>query len=356
MKKTKEEQEAEYNRLYQLLSSLSSKPNQEVSLQSILEGKVDSPQNEVVIPHVEPVVPEPPPQPKRIKRPTFKKETPSWKDGSVLSFLFKGSPTVQPTHFEKRTGPKGLKALKAAKAKAKKASKSDTPVQEEPPKTALQEDDKEKMVQEARAKSPSAPPFGNRLPEKTDFEGSIQTRELSTQITEIQRHPCNTSQIDIKMGSNASDTNSIPSTSCPSLLVAEPSKGRYSHTRKNTKAGAPKRGRPPRPIQVLTIDIPPPSCNACMQTFPSEAAYHAHRESSVLCQQWLNLESTKPHSTMPIHLFVEDILMKMITGDKPHQCRFCKEQFESSAQHQMHFYQSRICNRFAHHEFSKRVI
>ena len=339
MKKTKEEQEAEYNRLYQLLSSLSSKPNQEVSLQSILEGKVDSPQNEVVIPHAEPVIPEPSPPPKRIKRPTFKKETPSWKDGSVLSFLFKGSPTVQPTHFEKRTGPKGLKALKAAKAKAKKAAKSETPVQEQTPKNALQEDDKEKTVQEAGAESPSAPPFGNELPEKTDFESSIQTREPSTQIAESQKQSYNVLQ---------SAPHNHP--------ITETMKGRYTHTRKNTKAGAPKRGRPPRPIQVLTIDIPPPTCDACVQTFPSEAAYHSHRESSVLCQQWLNLESTKPHSTMPIHLFVEDILMKTITGDKPHQCRFCNEQFEGSAQHHMHFYQSRICNRFAHYEFSKRVI
>lgn len=339
MKKTKEEQEAEYNRLYQLLSSLSSKPNQEVSLQSILEGKVDSPQNEVVIPHAEPVIPEPPP-PKRIKRPTFKKETPAWKDGSVLSFLFKGSPTVQPTHFEKRTGPKGLKALKAAKAKAKKAAKSETPVQEQTPKNALQEDDKEKTVQEAGAESPSAPPFGNELPEKTDFESPIQTREPSTQIAESQRQSCNVLEI--------ASHNHHP--------ITEPMKGRYTHTRKNAKAGAPKRGRPPKPIQVLTIDIPPPTCDACVQTFPSEAAYHSHRESSVLCQQWLNLESTKSHSTMPIHLFLEDILMKTITGDKPHQCRFCNEQFESSAQHHMHFYQSRICNRFAHYELSKRVI
>jgi hypothetical protein len=348
MKKTKEEQEAEYNRLYQLLSSLSSKPNQEVSLQSILEGKVDSPQNEVMIPHAEPVVPEPPPQPKRIKRPTFKKETPSWKDGSVLSFLFKGSPTVQPTHFEKRTGPKGLKPLKALKAKAKKAAKSETPVQEETPKNALQEDDKEKMAQEAGAESPSAPPFGNELPEKTDFESSIQTREPSAQIAELQRHPCNTLQNDVRI----SESNTIHSP----LPVTEPTKGRYTHTRKNAKAGAPKRGRPPRPIQVLTIDIPPPTCDACVQTFPSEAAYHSHRESSVLCQKWLNLKSFKPSPAMPIQLLVEDILMKTITGDKPHQCRFCNEQFESSAQHQMHFYQSRICNRFAHHEFSKRVI
>lgn len=336
MKKTKEEQEAEYNRLYQLLSSLSSKPNQEVSLQSILEGKTESPQNEIIIPPVEPVVPEPP---KRIKRPTFKKEIPAWKDGSVLSFLFKGSPTVQPTHFEKRTGPKGLKALKATKAK--KESKSGIPVQEEPPKTALQEDDKKKMVQEARAESPSAPPFGNRLPEKTHSEGLFQTREPSTQIAESHKQSCNVLQ--------SVSRNHQP--------ITEPVKGRYTHTRKNPKANGSgaKRGRPPRPIQVLTIDIPPATCDACVQTFSSEAAYHAHRESSVLCQKWLNLESVE-QATMPIHLFVEDILMKTITGDKPHQCRFCKEQFENSAQHQMHFYQSRICNRFAHHEFSKRVI
>ena len=355
MKKTKEEQEAEYNRLYQLLSSLSSKPNQEVSLQSILEGKTESPQNEIIIPPVEPVVPEPP---KRIKRPTFKKEVPAWKDGSVLSFLFKGSPTVQPTHFEKRTGPKGLKALKATKAK--KESKSGIPVQEEPPKTALQEDDKKKMVQEARAESPSAPPFGNRLPEKTHSEGLFQTREPQPQIDDTCTVPCNTLQIDMKASYSdvhTSDSNSIRSTSHTTLLIAEPSKGRYMHTRRNPKANGSgaKRGRPPRPIQVLTIDIPPPTCDACVQTFSSDAAYHAHRESSVLCQKWLNLKSVE-QATMPIHLFVEDILMKTITGDKPHQCRFCKEQFENSAQHQMHFYQSRICNRFAHHEFSKRVI
>jgi hypothetical protein len=360
MKKTKEEQEAEYNRLYQLLSSLSSKPNQEVSLQSILEGKADSPQNEVVIPPVEPV-PEPP---KRIKRPTFKKEVPSWKDGSVLSFLFKGSPTVQPTHFEKRTGPKGLKDLKAAKAKAKKEAKenkSEIPVQEETPKTALQEDDKEKMVQGARAESPSAPPFGNRLPEKTHSEGLFQTREPQPQIDGTHGVPCNTLQIDTKTSYNdahISDSNSIRSTSHTTLPITESSKGRYAHTRKNPKANGTgaKRGRPPRPIQVLTIDIPPPTCDACVQTFSSEAAYHTHRESSILCQTWLALESAERLPNMPIQLFVEDILMKTITGDNPHQCRFCKEQFESGAQHQMHFYQSRICNRFAHHEFSKRVI
>jgi hypothetical protein len=367
MKKTKEEQEAEYNRLYQLLSSLSSKPNQEVSLQSILEGKAETPQNEVVIPHNEPVVPEPslePPKPKRIKRPTFKKEVPAWKDGSVLSFLFKGSPTVHPTHFEQRTGPKGLKARKAAKAKAKKEAKenkSEIPVQEETPKTTLQEDNKEKMAQGAGAKSPSAPPFGNRLPEMTDFERLIQTRHQIPQIDDSNIVQSNTLQIDIKASYSdvhTSDSNSIRSTSHTTLPIAEPSKGRYAHTRKNPKVNGTgaKRGRPPRPIQVLTIDIPPPTCDACIQTFSSEAAYHTHRESSILCQKWLNLESAERLPNMPIQLFVEDILMKTITGDNPHQCRFCKEQFESGAQHQMHFYQSRICNRFAHHEFSKRVI
>lgn len=63
----------------------------------------------------------------------------------------------------------------------------------------------------------------------------------------------------------------------------------------------------------------------------------------------ISAPSSVPSSTdeLPVSLYLEDIMIRAITGEFSHQCRFCKTLFSSSGQHRMHYYHASACNRNA---------
>ena len=296
--------------------------------------------NETVTnPTTEQTVTNPTPRP---KRPYFRKPPPPppFPEGSVLSFLFKGS-TVLPSRFQEKPTKRPIK-------RTPKIPQVDVPV------STTSIEPKNKTPEEAAGKSPSPPPFGNESPEHIEKHVFFQTREPPTQIPVTAIVPFIPSQ-------DAPPKDVLASTTPPSLepilpietpaQAKSPVKPRQNNTRKKSKLIG-KRGK--APVHVLTLVVPPRLCRACATSFESDIAYEEHLQKSTLCVRWLALSSSAPLPSLPIHLFMEELLTRATTGEHPHQCRFCEEQFSSAAQHHYHFYQSRICNRFAHHELKSK--
>jgi len=327
MKKTAQEQEEEYQRLYQFLSRLSSKASS-VSFASLLDGTAeasvcsDAPPSASVSSDASSTVPSDVPStapletPKPKKRPMLKRPPPpTWKEGSVLSFFF----------------PSTTSSCSSAASPSRP-----TLSQGEMDKLHAQGSAKEKIVQGAGDRStPRRKKSG--MPES--FEPGIQTHEPSTQIANTSNVPSSTVQTSHSPTEERPDAQGAPSR-------------RYRHTRKKEKEVPTKRGRPKAaPLNVFTLDVPPARCEACYHTFASHPLYEAHRKSSLPCQRWLALGSRNAMPSLPISLWVEECMERATTGSHPHQCRFCEERFTHGAQHRMHFYESRVCNRLAHDEF-----
>jgi hypothetical protein len=100
-----------------------------------------------------------------------------------------------------------------------------------------------------------------------------------------------------------------------------------------------------------------PSCKACKKSFSHFRHLKSHLKRYPVCGEWIQTME-KDHKVIPkrgIHILVEDYLHKIITGDKPFQCKYCKNIFTNTSNHHKHYHTFMACNRMAIADFIKHV-
>jgi hypothetical protein len=100
-----------------------------------------------------------------------------------------------------------------------------------------------------------------------------------------------------------------------------------------------------------------PSCKACKKSFSHFKHLKSHLKRYPVCNEWIQTME-KDHKVIPkrgIHILVEDYLHKIITGDKPFQCKYCKNIFTNTSNHHKHYHTFMACNRMAIADFIKHV-
>jgi hypothetical protein len=100
-----------------------------------------------------------------------------------------------------------------------------------------------------------------------------------------------------------------------------------------------------------------PSCKACKKSFSHFKHLKNHLKRYPVCGEWIQTME-KDHKIIPkrgIHVLVEDYLHKIITGDKPFQCKYCKNIFTNTSNHHKHYHTFMACNRMAIADFIKHV-
>jgi hypothetical protein len=100
-----------------------------------------------------------------------------------------------------------------------------------------------------------------------------------------------------------------------------------------------------------------PSCKACKKSFTHFKFLKSHLKKYPVCNEWIQTME-KDHKAIPkkgVHMLVEDYLHKIITGDKPFQCKYCKNVFTNTSNHHKHYHTFMACNRMAIADFIKHV-
>lgn len=108
--------------------------------------------------------------------------------------------------------------------------------------------------------------------------------------------------------------------------------------------------------EVIKIDKQ--ICKACDRIYQSQSCLDAHLDFSEVCRKWYTLLSNHVDQielSSPIHLLVDNWLSSVITGDKPHKCKYCNSTFVSRGNHHKHYYTANACNRLAYYEFKKLI-
>jgi hypothetical protein len=90
-------------------------------------------------------------------------------------------------------------------------------------------------------------------------------------------------------------------------------------------------------------------CSGCFKRYRTKADLENHYGMTEMCKRWMALPNHEEYGTpaLPIHMFLDELLTRSITGDKPLQCRFCKTTFVNRGNHHKHFYNAYVCNRLA---------
>ena len=100
-----------------------------------------------------------------------------------------------------------------------------------------------------------------------------------------------------------------------------------------------------------------PSCKACKKSFSHFKHLKSHLKRYPVCNEWIQTME-KDHKVIPkrgIHVLVEDYLHKIITGDAPFQCKYCKNIFTNTSNHHKHYHTFMSCNRMAIADFIKHI-
>jgi len=100
-----------------------------------------------------------------------------------------------------------------------------------------------------------------------------------------------------------------------------------------------------------------PSCKACKKSFTQFKFLKSHLKRYSVCNEWTQAmeKDNKVIPTRGIHVLVEDYLHKIITGDKPFQCKYCKNVFTNTSNHHKHYHTFVACNRMAIADFTKHI-
>lgn len=112
---------------------------------------------------------------------------------------------------------------------------------------------------------------------------------------------------------------------------------------------------PDNPSTPLVFNYP--TCKACNKTFTHFKFLRSHLKRYPVCHEWIT-KFQKDHKAIPrkgIHMLVEEYLHQIITGDKPHQCKYCKNVFTNTSNHHKHYHAFVSCNRMALLDFIKNV-
>ena len=90
-------------------------------------------------------------------------------------------------------------------------------------------------------------------------------------------------------------------------------------------------------------------CSGCFKRYRTKEDLETHYGMTEMCRRWMELPNHEEYGTpaLPIHMFLDELLTRSITGDKPMQCRFCKTTFVNRGNHHKHFYNAYVCNRLA---------
>lgn len=109
---------------------------------------------------------------------------------------------------------------------------------------------------------------------------------------------------------------------------------------------------PPKPKKKKANEL---QCEACCKTFCNQSSIIRHKRLSEACKKWYSLpeEEQAPVVETPIHEWVDELLERAITGDKPLTCKFCSTSFYNRGNHHKHFQSALACNRMAHAEFKR---
>jgi len=100
-----------------------------------------------------------------------------------------------------------------------------------------------------------------------------------------------------------------------------------------------------------------PTCKACKKSFDHFKFLKKHLLRYPVCKEWSDTmeEENKALPKKGIHMLVEEYVHKTITGDKPFQCKFCKNVFTNTSNHHKHYHNFMACNRMAIIEFVKNI-
>ena len=100
-----------------------------------------------------------------------------------------------------------------------------------------------------------------------------------------------------------------------------------------------------------------PSCKACKKSFTQFKFLKSHLKRYSVCNEWTQAmeKDNKIIPTRGIHVLVEEYLHKIITGDKPFQCKYCKNIFTNTSNHHKHYHTFMSCNRMAIADFIKHI-
>ena len=90
-------------------------------------------------------------------------------------------------------------------------------------------------------------------------------------------------------------------------------------------------------------------CSGCFKRYRTKEDLETHYGMTEMCRRWMELPNHEEYGTpaLPIHMFLDELLTRSITGDKPMQCRFCKTTFVNRGNHHKHFYNAYVCTRLA---------
>jgi len=100
-----------------------------------------------------------------------------------------------------------------------------------------------------------------------------------------------------------------------------------------------------------------PICKACNKTFTQFRFLKNHFKKYPVCSEWIKTNQ-KDYPLIPkkgLHILLEKYLQKIINGDKPHQCKYCKTIFSSTSNHHTHYHNFIACNRMAILDFIKNI-
>jgi hypothetical protein len=98
-------------------------------------------------------------------------------------------------------------------------------------------------------------------------------------------------------------------------------------------------------------------CTGCFKSFRTPKEFKVHCQNAEMCAMWATLPNQEDYEmpSQPIHLLIDELVTKAVTGEIPLQCRFCKTVFVNKGNHHKHFYNAHVCNRMAYVEFKKII-
>jgi hypothetical protein len=96
-------------------------------------------------------------------------------------------------------------------------------------------------------------------------------------------------------------------------------------------------------------------CDSCSRTFTATTSLTRHYKRYPACvslkKQARNDAEVKLPEDQGLHLFIDDLLTKAITGDTEFECKYCKKKQTNTSNLHRHFNTAVACNRLAFLEF-----
>jgi len=103
------------------------------------------------------------------------------------------------------------------------------------------------------------------------------------------------------------------------------------------------------------VTKPDIKCAACTKTFATDSSLKRHHKRNPVCLKWISLPENREVTNLAqgLHLIVDDILKKAMSGNYYLECQYCKSKFTNTGNHHKHFNTATVCNRLAFQEFKK---